>query len=211
MSHRCSPRPSPRRARPARVLAVLAALLLSVSLSLGTVLVSAAPAHAGKRTLIDERRDVLVQVGSREPRVAPRARAADVVRFVTTMTRKKLVLSTTTRDLPKNYWAMLWSVRTEIGTTYDVDLMKTGNLSFSLSTGGVDVPCEGRTRSVRPARATVTVTVPLACLGSPAGVRTGAGAAATDRDFGRILTDDAGRSGAFRQQGLALGRTVKRG
>lgn len=207
MSHRPSPRTSPRPG-PA---AALTAVLLAVSLSLGTVLAAAAPAHAGRRTLVDERGDVLKQVGSREPRIAPGARAADVVRFVTTMTRQKLVLRTTTRDLPKNFWAMLWSVRTDLGAAYDVDVMKTGGVSSSLSTGGVDVPCVGLTRSVRPARATVTVTVPLACLGGPTTVRTGAGAAATDRDFGRILTDDAARSGAFRDQRLALGRTVKRG
>lgn len=215
MSHRPSPRSSVHtrtNARtPARAAALLLALGLSLALSLGTVLAGAAPAHAGKRTLVDERRDVLKQVGTREPRVAPGNRSADVVRFVTTMTRERLVLSTTTRDLPKNFWAMLWSVRTDVGTTYDVDLMRTGNVSFSLSAGGVDVPCEGVQRNVNANRAKVTVSLPLVCLGDPASVRTGAGAAATDRDFGRIFTDDAARSGAFRTQGLALGRTVKRG
>ena len=188
-------------------------MLLALTLGFcgATVIAGAAPAQAGKRTLVDARGDVLKQVGTREPRVAPRVRNADVVRFVTTMTRQQLVLSTTTRDLPKNFWAMLWSVRTDTGTTYDVDLMRTGNVSFSLSAGGVDVPCEGVRRTVNPARAKVTVSVPLVCLGEPASVRTGAGAAATDRDFGRIFTDDAARSGAFRDQGLALGRTVKRG
>lgn len=168
----------------------------------------AAPAHAGKRTITDAQNDVIKQVGSKPPKPAVKYAAADVTTFVTTFSKKKLTLSTTVRELPKNYWAMLWQVQTDAGTLYDIDLLKTGTVKFQLSVAKVPVVCE-MDRSVNPVKGKVTITVPLTCLGSPASVRTGAGAAATSRDFARIYTDDAGLPGVYSSDALQLGRPVR--
>lgn len=192
-----------------RLSAVLAAGALAVS-SLA-VASSASPAYAGRRTLVDAKGDVVKKVGAQHAKPAPGNQSADVRRFVTTLTKQRLVLSTTVRTLPKNYWAMLWQVQTDAGATYSVDLLKTGDVKFALSVGDVEVPCATMVKSVNPVKGKVTAVIPLSCLGLPAWVRTGAGAAATDRDFGRIFTDDAARTGTFRQDALALGKTVKRG
>ncbi|MCY7396146.1 MAG: hypothetical protein LH468_08365 [Nocardioides sp.] len=189
----------------------LSAALAAGALALATVAATAAPAQAGRRTLVDDKRDVIKRVGAGEAKLAPSNQSADVRRFVTTLTQQKLVLSTTVRALPRNYWAMLWQVQTDTGATYTIDLLKTGGVTFALSTGGVDVPCEAMTKSVNPVKGKVTAVVPLTCLGMPGAVRAGAGAAATDRDFGRIFTDDAARTGKIRPDRLRLGRTVKRG
>lgn len=180
----------------------LSALLVSTAV--------AAPAHAGRRTVTDVAGDVIKQVGTKPPRPAVKTAEADVTTFVTTFGKRKLTLSTTVRDLPKNYWAMLWEVQTDAGVLYDIDLLKTGTVRFTLSSATVPVVCE-MTRKVNPVKDKVTITIPLTCLGSPGSVRTGAGAAATRRDFKRIYTDDAGQAGVYSNDGLALGRTVRPG
>lgn len=210
MSHRFFPRPSWSSA--AAVLAGGLALVTLVStVTMVALVATAAPAHAGRRTITDERRDVVKRVGDRAPKLAPGNDTADIRFFVTTLSRQRLTLSTTVRELPRNYWAMSWQVRTDAGTTYTVDLLKTGAVRFALSSNGVQIPCEGMLRSVNPVKGKVTAKVPLVCLGSPVAVRAGAGAAATDRDFGRIFTDDAMLPGTLRKSGLKLGKTVKRG
>lgn len=171
----------------------------------------AGPAHAGRRTVLDPANDVVKQIGQDPQKPAANYAASDVTRFVTTFTNTRLVLSTGVRNLPKNYWAMLWEVQTDAGTRYDIDLLKTGEVRFLIRTGGIDVPCEGMTRKADQLHSRVTIAVPLACLGEPQTVRTGAGAAATTRSLGRIYTDDAQRAGTYSTAELALGRTVKRG
>lgn len=200
----------PRRLLAAAVLVLTSATTLTATLTTTFApTATAAPAHAGRRTITDARHDVLKQVGDRAPRPAVHFRGADITTFVTTLRRSELVLTTSVRDLPKNYWAMLWQVRTDAGTLYDIDLLKTGTVRFQLSVAGAAVPCT-MTRKVNPDKSRVTVSVPLSCLGEPGSVRTGAGAAATSRDFGRIWTDDALKDGRYSSSRLKLGNTVKR-
>jgi hypothetical protein len=186
-------------------------VVASVVLALTAALALAGPAHAGRRTVLDPANDVVKQIGQEPQKAAPHYDASDVTRFVTTLTQTRLVLSTGVRNLPKNYWAMLWEVQTDAGTRYDIDLLKTGEVRFSVRTGGIEVPCEGMTRKADQLHSRVTVSLPLSCLGEPTTVRTGAGAAASTRSLGRIYTDDAQRVGAYSGSELALGRTVKRG
>lgn len=197
----------PAPARLPRALALLVVLAVLTALGVGAL---ASPAEATRRTVSDSRHDVLKQTGQQAPERAPQNASADLVRFTTSMGRRTLVLSSTVRSLPRNYWAMLWRVRTDAGVEHTVDLLKTGEVRLTLSQAGTPVACEGLRKKVERRRDRVVVAVPLRCLGSPTSVQTGAGSAATERDFGRIFTDDALRGGRFTQGDLRLGRPVKR-
>lgn len=195
----------PPRARPLRTAIAAGAVGLTAAL------VVAAPAHATRRTVEDARGDVLKQAGTKDPVVAANNASADLVRFVADLRPSELVLTTTVRALPKNYWAMLWRLQTDTGVDYTVGLLKTGTVSFELNQAGAAVVCDGLIKKVEPRASRVSVTVPLTCLGSPATIRAGAGTATTSSDFGRIYTDDALRTAKFTQDALRLGRPVKQG
>ena len=98
----------PAPARLPRALALLVVLAVLTALGVGAL---ASPAEATRRTVSDSRHDVLKQTGQEAPERAPQNASADLVRFTTSMGRRTLVLSSTVRSLPRNYWAMLWRVQ----------------------------------------------------------------------------------------------------
>ncbi|MFJ9316427.1 hypothetical protein ACIRN4_19725 [Pimelobacter simplex] len=181
-----------------------AAVLMAAGAAVTTVVATPALASAADYTHVDASRDArsdrLDSADDSPGRLDRREASVDIRKIRVAHTADHVVVKIRTRAaLPTRAFFVGVSLRTPGGDSYDAGYFKMlGSTRLDLTRGNDTVECAGlRTDIDRPRRLT-TIVVPTTCIGSPAWVRAGVGAARFDRK--RMWADDGLRDRQVRDE-----------
>jgi hypothetical protein len=174
----------------------------------GLLLTCPAQASAAELVHTDPAHDVQVEsLDNGRTQAAPAERRVDIRRVAIDHGPDSLVVRVRTRGvLPTRRMFVGAQLKTP-GGRFDVMYLKfLGESGVSLTRKTDEVPCEGLTATLEPKA--LTFAIPTACLGMPAWVRVGVGAAQMRKQ--RMVVDDGFSRGAV-DDDLHLSKRIARG
>lgn len=182
--------------------------LVAALVGMLAVLLTAAPADAGRQTTTDAKRDVFRIPAGGVPRLDRDDRGHDIVRAGAIHNGRRLTLWLQVRRLPRTGYTASWYVRTPTETWWlHHDRRGPAYTSLFHANGPEVLDCDGLRGKALPRRERVVVSVPRACIGRPAWVRFGASMGRETKTF--HLIDDARIDAGFFSNKCRLGPRVR--
>ena len=200
---------------------MLSLRLLAALIPTASVLVAPAAGHAARNVTEDtvaDAQSIRTDADEEVFTLAPEHTAGDITRTVVAHGARRVRVQVRYRDLERTFpRAAYVKVRTP-GRRFDIQSShNTPEARTQLTRGQREdvVQCPGLHSSVDRARDQLTVSVPTACLGSPAWVQVGVVSVVAEVAVGSagdepylVYFDDAHMSGGFEDHGTRLGPKV---